>query len=158
LGKTLQVRMVASERGYHFDISDTGGVTISPAAWSRLLALAAVSVQAPAQPAPAAKEPAKDLEVNFGLHDVDVAELLRRLEVNLPFKLEGKLTFQVKAAVPLSDMKDLKAYRFNGTVSLPWAKIEGLELQELKARVVYEQGVARLEELSARIPAGQPNA
>jgi len=41
------------------------------------------------------------------VRDVDLAELLKRLEVQLPFKLEGKLTFQVKAAVPLRDMPTL---------------------------------------------------
>ena len=74
------------------------------------------------------------------------------LDVKLPFKLEGKLTFQVKAAVPLRDVKDLKAYRFNGTANLPWARLEDLLLQDLRARVVYEQGVLRLEELSVRMP------
>jgi translocation and assembly module TamB len=158
LGRTLKVQMSATERGYRFDISDTLAAALDSARWIRVLALAATSIQPPSQPQRPAKEPVKDLEINFGLRDVDVAELLHRLTVTLPFKLEGKLTFQVKAAVPLRDVKDLKAYRFNGTVSLPWAKLENLELQEVKARVVYDQGVARLEELSARIPAGQPNA
>src|SRR4029078_1432938 len=120
---------------YRFDISDMPAAANDPPVWFRVLVLAAAAVQRPQQPKRPANEPAKDLEINFGLRDVDVAELLRRLAVTLPFKLEGKLTFQVKDAVPLRDVKDLKAYRFNGTVSLPWAKLESLELQEVKARV-----------------------
>ena len=47
----------------------------------------------------------------------------------------------------MNNAKDLQAYRFNGTVELPWAKVEDLELQQVKALAVYESGVLRLEEL-----------
>jgi hypothetical protein len=109
------------------------------------------------QSVPAAKpDQPQDLQINLGLQNVDLAELIQRLGVTVPFKLAGRLTFRVQATVPLGDVRDLKAYRFHGTVNLPWAQVEDLRLEQVQARAVYEQGVLRLEELSARVPDAAP--
>ncbi len=104
---------------------------------------------------PAAPDQPRDLQVNLSLKDIDLTELIQRLEVKLPFKLTGKLTFRVQLRVPLSNVRDLKAYHFDGSVNLPWARIEDLELRDVKAHAVYDQGVLRLEELSTQVPSGQ---
>jgi translocation and assembly module TamB len=156
-GPPLQVKMLAEGGGYRFDISNTPGAH-GPNLLPGLLAVTLVGLQPPVvATTPPANPPAKgpvynDIEINLGLKDVDLAELVQRLNVAVPFKLAGRLTFQVHAHIPMNNAKDLKAYRFNGTVELPWAKLEDLELQEVKARAVYESGVLRLEELSARVP------
>lgn len=158
-GPPLQVKMLAEGGGYRFDISNTPGAR-GPNLMPGLLAAALVGLQPPVvAPAPPANPPApgkepvfNDIEINLGLKDVDLAELIQRLNVTVPFKVAGRLTFQVQAHIPMNNAKDLKAYRFRGTVELPWAKLEDLDLQEVKARAVYELGVLRLEELSARVP------
>jgi hypothetical protein len=164
-GPPLQVNMLAEGGGYRFDISNTPGAR-GPNLLPGLFAVSLVGLQPPVvSTTPPANPPAKgpvfnDIEINLGLKDVDLAELVQRLSVTVPFKLAGRLTFQVHAHIPMNNAKDLRAYRFNGTVELPWAKLEELELKDVKARAVYETGVLRLEELSARVPddTGGPRA
>jgi translocation and assembly module TamB len=158
-GPPLQVKLLAVNGGYRFDISNTPGAR-GPNPLAGLFAVTLVGLQppvvAPALPVnPPAKGPVfNDIEINLGLKDVDLAELVQRLNVTVPFKLAGRLTFQVHAHIPMNNARDLKAYRFNGTVELPWVKLEDLELRQVKGRAVYESGVLRLEELSARVPKG----
>jgi hypothetical protein len=158
-GPPLQVKMRAEGGGYRFDISNAPGARRAPAPpvpAAALLAAVAVALQPPVTTVPPAappqpgKEPAfNDIEINLVRKDVDLAELVQRLGVTVPFKVAGRVTFQVQARIPMNSLNDLKAYRARGTAELPWAKVEDLDLKEVKARVVYEQGVLRLEDLSA---------
>src|SRR5206468_3690985 len=86
--------------------------------------------------------------------DVNIAELVQRIGVTVPFRLDGKLTFRVQATIPLGNVKDFKAYRLHGTVTLAWAVVEDLRLEQVQATVTYDQGVLRLEKLTASVPAG----
>jgi translocation and assembly module TamB len=100
------------------------------------------------------------LEFKLSLEDVDLGELLRRLEVKLPFPLEGKLTFQVQAAIPVNTPQELKYYRLNGTAALPRVSIAGVEMTDVHTRLSFDKGILELQELKGRTPPpqGQPDA
>jgi hypothetical protein len=68
------------------------------------------------------------------------------------------VSFHVQATIPMTDAKDVKAYHATGTVELPWARIEDLWLQQVKAKIVLENGVLRLDELSAHEPNTPPTS
>jgi hypothetical protein len=107
---------------------------------------------------PPARDPGQAIRLNLGLKDVSLAELVQKLDLKLPIHLDGRLTFNVKATIPLSDARDLKAYHATGTIDLPWARIEDLWLQQVKARLTFENGVLRLDELTAHEPNSPPAA
>jgi translocation and assembly module TamB len=92
------------------------------------------------------------LEIKLGMENVDLAGLMKNLGVPLPFTVGGKLSFDLKAAIPTDTPKDLKAYRLNGTASLAWLTLEDLRLENVTARVTYADGVLLLEELKAEAP------
>jgi translocation and assembly module TamB len=100
------------------------------------------------------------LEFKLSLEDVDLGELLRRLDVKLPFPLEGKLTFQVQAAIPVNTPQELKVYRLNGTATLPRVNIAGVEMADVHTRLRFEKGILELQELKGRTspPKGAPGA
>lgn len=102
---------------------------------------------------PPAAKPSNYLQVNLGLQDVDLGQLIERLQVTLPFKIGGRVTIQVQAEIPLDAARDFKAYRFQGTATLPRFTLEGLELEQVRAHVVYADGILRLEEFQGQVPA-----
>ena len=95
------------------------------------------------------------LEFKLSLEDVDLGELLRRLQVKMPFPLEGKLTFQVQAAIPVNTPQDLKYYRLNGTATLPRVNIAGVDMTDVQTRLRFEKGVLELQELKGRTTAAE---
>ncbi len=92
------------------------------------------------------------LEINLGLKDVDLAALLKSLEIKLPFAVAGRLTFRIQLAIPTNMPREYKAYRLKGTASLAWFTLEGLRLEQVQARVSYADGVLQLEELKGQVP------
>lgn len=92
------------------------------------------------------------VEAQLGLDNVDVAQLVKGLNVPLPFPLTGRISFNVQVAFPLDTPRDLKTYRLRGTVTSPQLTFAGLEVEKLRARVTYSEGVLRLEELDGHIP------
>lgn len=93
------------------------------------------------------------LEANLGLDDVDLEQLVRGLGLKLPFTITGKISFEVRAAIPLDTPRDLKTYRFTGTATLPHLTLEGLRLEQVRTRVTYRDGILNLEELHGGVPA-----
>src|SRR5262249_55201869 len=89
----------------------------------------------------AAKKPAAPgkapsyLEGNLGWADVALKQLVTGLGMKLPFRPEGRATVRVQVAFPLDAPQDLKTYRLNGNATLPWLVVEGLRLEQVKARV-----------------------
>jgi translocation and assembly module TamB len=96
------------------------------------------------------------LEAQLGLDEVDVVQLIKGLRIPLPFPVSGRLSFNVQLAFPLNTPRDLKTYRLRGTASSPKLFVAGQELDSLRARVAYSDGVLKLEKLSGYNPA-EPN-
>jgi translocation and assembly module TamB len=92
------------------------------------------------------------LEFKLSLEDVDLGELLRRLQLKMPFPLEGQLTFQVQAAIPVNTPQELKYYRLNGTATLARVNIAGVEMTDVHTRLRFEKGILELPELKGRTP------
>src|SRR6185312_9708332 len=77
------------------------------------------------------------LDVDLSLKDVDVAQLVKKLGLNLPYPITGRLTFQVHASIPVNTAGDLKAYRLHGSATLPSLHIDGLAMANVEAQVRY---------------------
>jgi hypothetical protein len=92
------------------------------------------------------------LDVDLNLQDVDLAQLIAKLKLSLPYPIAGRLTIQVHASIPINTAGDLKAYRLRGTAKLPRFRIDGLEMTDVAARVRYLDGVLDLQELSGQMP------
>ena len=87
-------------------------------------------------------------------NEVDIEKLSDRLKaigIDLGFDLKGKVTVQFDVGVPLTSLRDGKAYRFDGTVSSPRLVVEQVELQDLRSAVTYRQGTAKLSNVSAKV-------
>lgn len=109
------------------------------------------------------REPAKKaptfLDLNLNLRDVDLADLIKKLEVDLPVKIAGRITVAVKASIPTDAPSELKGYRLKGLVTLPRLTIEDLTLEKVQAKISYADGKLSLDELSAVVPEpGNPQA
>ena len=118
----------------------------------------ALSGQAPAPPPPAGAgsappkvPPSRPMELDFGLQDVDVAQLLKGLGFELPYEIAGRLTFNIHATIPTDTPGNLKKYQFKGTASLPLLTVGGLELVDVQARMNFADGVLKLEELGGQV-------
>ncbi len=96
------------------------------------------------------------LDLNFSLKNVDLGELVNKLNVKTPFKIGGRITFQVKVSIPTDTASDLKSYRFTGTASLPTFSIEDLTMQDVQAKMVYRDGILQLTDFSGRMPERDP--
>jgi hypothetical protein len=94
------------------------------------------------------------LDAAITLRDVDVAALLKQLNVDVPYRLDGKVTVRVTAAVPVGSVTSRKAYRFQGTITSEAFRFEGLEAKGVRADLDYRDGVLTLRELRATLPTG----
>ncbi|VTS07000.1 AsmA-like C-terminal region-containing protein [Tuwongella immobilis] len=164
--KRAEMRLRSSGRGFRFDsgapaadssnASPTSTSPLDPA----LLSLAVTMLQGPppprpqvAPPAPGAKPNAPSyLTLNLALEDVLIPELLKELQLKVPFAINGKLTVTVRADIPTETSDDLKTYRLVGRVSVPDLILENMRVKNLQARVVYRDGAVTLEPLSAEVP------
>ncbi|HEY8503129.1 MAG TPA: AsmA-like C-terminal region-containing protein, partial [Gemmataceae bacterium] len=149
-GEELRFETEAAEAGAGEEKSDARPA-LAPLAGLVLAALFGQDPPKGQEPAPE-KDGTSYVEIQLGLKEVDLAELLKRLEVKLPYKLGGTLTIQVRVGIPTDAIRELRAYRFTGTVELPTFQLETLKLREARAHVTYRDGVLRLDELSGRMP------
>jgi hypothetical protein len=96
------------------------------------------------------------LDVDLNLENVEVAQLIQRLKLQLPYQIAGRLTIQVHASIPVNTAGDMKAYRFRGTAKLPTFTIAGLEMTNVEAKAKYADGVLDLEDLRGQMPTPPP--
>lgn len=92
------------------------------------------------------------LDVDLGLQNVDLAQLVKKLGLKLPYPMSGRLTFQVHASIPVNTAGDLKAYRLRGSAQLSRFNVDGLAMANVKAQVRYANGVLDLQQLSGEMP------
>lgn len=102
-------------------------------------------------------QPPRYLEANLAMKDVDLEKFVQGLGLQLPFQVAGRLTFDVHAAIPIDTPRDLKTYRLNGNAALAWFSLNELKLANVRARVVFNNGILQLEEFHGEVPEGQPD-
>jgi hypothetical protein len=100
--------------------------------------------------------PTSYLDVNFRMTKVDLAKFVRGMKLKLPYDIRGRLSFQVKAGIPLNKPRDREAYRVRGSATVTDLAVGGLKLAEVHAEVRYDDGVLRLDALKGVLAAGQP--
>ena len=86
--------------------------------------------------------------IRFGLRDLDLANVIRRIPVAMPFAVAGRVSIRVEVDLPAETPDDLVAYRIDGSVEASTLRLEGVTFQQIKVRMAYRDGVLRLEELS----------
>jgi hypothetical protein len=118
----------------------------------------ALLLQPPSAPAKPAEEPLipEYVQANLKLTDVDLEELLKRGNIATPVKLAGKVSLRIKAEIPTGNLRGIKFYVAEGTVSSPSLQIEGLTLKNVRSEVRLKDGVLTLTELSAEFPPTAP--
>lgn len=153
----IELTLRPSGKGFKFTSPTASRLWLSDpvAAISRKL-LGELSTLLLAQPPAPSPQPSY-LELNLGLNNVDLQELARNLQVQLPFAVAGRLSFHLQVSIPTNIPREMKAYRLNGSATLAWFTLEGLRLEQVEARVNYADGVLRLEELKGQVP-GTPAA
>lgn len=144
----VRLRLRGDGRRYRFDSeSDGKPKNTFPSLASLLLPL----IQPPVT---AAKEDQKETTIDAAitLREVDIAALLTQLKVDLPYRLAGKVTVKVTAAVPLGSVTNRQSYRFHGTVTSESFQFEEFEIRDVRAELDYLKGILTLGELRAKIP------
>lgn len=106
----------------------------------------------PAKKDPPAEEPTT-FEANIALRDIDLGELLNRLNLKIPYTFAGKVTVKASVVVPLAKAGNTKNYRVNGSVTSPAFTFQGFTVRDLSATVKYDDGVLKLTSLRATMPA-----
>ncbi len=105
----------------------------------------------PAAKAPADVEPTT-LDATLNLRGIDMAELLAKLKVSVPYKIAGLVTAKVTVTVPLGEADTLSSYRLVGNFSSPQLALDGLAVKDLSAAINYVNGVLTLTELKGSMP------
>jgi uncharacterized protein involved in outer membrane biogenesis len=95
--------------------------------------------------------PGRSIDVNLKMQKVDLAKFVQGLGLKLPFEVGGKLSFQVKASIPLDTAGDLTTYRANGSAEVARLRLAGMEFDEIRGNVVYAGGVLTVADLTGRI-------
>jgi hypothetical protein len=98
------------------------------------------------------------LEINLSMKKVDLAKFVKGLRLKLPFAVEGRLTFQVKAGIPVDSPGDVRAYRVKGNATVTDLNLAGVKLNEVQAQVRYEAGVLYLDSLQGTLAAAEKTA
>jgi uncharacterized protein involved in outer membrane biogenesis len=105
------------------------------------------------KPAPAPQPPTY-LDITLNLKDVDLARLVKDLQIKVPFEVSGRLTMKVQASLPVDQARDLKLYKVSGTATLPTFSLSGVDMKDVTAKVRYDNGVLRLDELRGQLVGG----
>ncbi|MBA4189235.1 MAG: hypothetical protein C0467_14660 [Planctomycetaceae bacterium] len=104
----------------------------------------------PADPSKKDDDPVT-LDANIRLRDVEISELLEKVNVKLDYRISGKITVEAAIAVPAARAATTAAYQFTGKVSSAALKLEGLTVRDLSAKMVYQDGKFTLTDLSGKI-------
>jgi hypothetical protein len=95
------------------------------------------------------------LRPQITFNNVDVATVLRRLEwfrVQIPLQLRGRVSVRLQGGIPWNDSRNSAAYWVAGTIQSDWLEVEGAALEDVQARIIYQDGVLRLGALSFSLP------
>ena len=109
--------------------------------------LTAICLQPPASP-----QPTPTFEVSFDFKDVDLADLVQRMELKIPIALAGRVSLSAKARLPLNQVSDPRAYRLTGKTNASRLSIEHVDFENVKADLILRDGVLSLTNLTGAIP------
>jgi hypothetical protein len=169
LGGTVEgkVTLVGDGKRLRFN-SDVAMRPRRPGDLDAAVALLAMALQAPAQPPPksadpAAKPPEKKgptyVQAHLRLKDIDLAELVQKLEVKVPIRITGRASLDVQAEIPVAEARTLKSFRVHGKLVAPTLGLQDLTLNNVAADIVFREGVLSLTNLSGEVPQpGDANA
>jgi hypothetical protein len=94
--------------------------------------------------------PPNYLDINLKLKNVNLADFVKSLGVDLGVPVEGKLSFQVKASIPVDRAGDLKTYKMQGSVQVEELMLAGVRLGVVNGDMHYTSGVLELTSLTGR--------
>jgi len=124
--------------------------------WMEALPLVLLAVQTPAgdKPAPPAKtgKAAPLINIQFKMKDLDLAKLLKDTELKVPYSVAGKVSFQVKAGIPLEGAGDVKKYTFHGDAQVRDLDVAGFRVASAETEVDLADGLLRLTKLKGNLP------
>jgi translocation and assembly module TamB len=100
----------------------------------------------------APEEKTSYIDVNLKLKDVDLGQFVAKAGLKLPFAVAGKVSFQVKASLPLNRATDMRAYKATGKAEVRDLQLDNAHLAEAEAEVAYANGVLTLTTLQGRFP------
>lgn len=103
---------------------------------------------------PAVDEKPATFEASIALRDIDLGELLNRVELKIPYKFAGKVTIKASVAIPVASAADTKNYRISGTITSPAFTFQGLTVRDLSAAIEYDNGILKLTALKGTMPHG----
>ncbi|HET6573099.1 MAG TPA: hypothetical protein VFG68_05825, partial [Fimbriiglobus sp.] len=116
------------------------------------VALLSLMLQSPTSADPAVQSETTYVQANLRLKDIDLAELVRRLEVKLPIRITGRASLDIAAEIPVAQARTLRAYRIKGSLTVPTLGLEDLTLNRVTADIVFRDGVLTLTNLSGEVP------
>ncbi|HVK19154.1 MAG TPA: hypothetical protein VM533_19635, partial [Fimbriiglobus sp.] len=115
--------------------------------------LLALMLQSPPKSAdPGAKSDPTYVEANLRLKDIDLEELVKRLEVTVPIPITGRASLDILAEIPVAQARTLRAYRIRGKLTVPKLGLQDLTLNQVAADIVFRDGVLKLTNLSGEVP------
>jgi translocation and assembly module TamB len=117
-----------------------------------VVALLTLLLQPPDKPStPGDAEPTY-VQANLRLTDIDLEELIQRLEVDLPIRVTGRASLEVLVEIPVAEFRTLRAYRVHGKLTVPRLGLEDLTLDRVAADIIFREGVLSLTNLSGEVP------
>lgn len=105
----------------------------------------------PLDPPPPKSSGGSVLDATVRFRDINIADLLEKLDVKLSYKIGGKVTAEATIAVPVTSAASQAAYKFTGTITSPALTLEGLTVRNLSAKMTYQNGKFTLTELVGAI-------
>jgi uncharacterized protein involved in outer membrane biogenesis len=145
-----KIRLVGDGHRFHFK-QEVAAAT--PERHDALVALLALMLQPPPKSADsAAQSDTTYVQANLRLKDVDLSELVKRLDVKLPIRVTGRASLDIAAEIPVAEARTLRAYRVKGSLTIPTLGLDDLTLNRVKADVVFRDGVLTLTNLSGEVP------
>jgi hypothetical protein len=121
----------------------------NPGLVSAVLQLAARIVK----PANATPEEKAYLHLNVTFRDIDLAEALKTIGVEVPIRLDGKVTVQARLDIPTETPDEFKTYRLSGTLTSKRITVDELDFEELSAQVELRDGKLQVKDFIGRLPA-----
>ena len=90
---------------------------------------------------------------DWSFSNIDVNSLLSRLQaigIAVPIEADGIVSVDLAVSVPLTRLRDGKAYRLQGKITSQRLRVQRMVLEDLQADVVYRDGVMALKPARAR--------